>query len=86
MLDGRLLFHGHGVSGMMARENMEEWGTSAWVEVETLRATIEAFGKGLIQLPPVPKDTPKNVLRMSGERRYTRSTVARFLGWTKKGG
>ena len=28
---------------------MEEWGTSAWVEMETVRATIAAYGKGLIE-------------------------------------
>ena len=71
---------------MMARENMEEWGTSAWVELETIRATIDAYGKGLIELPKVPKTTRLNDRLGSDDHPYTRSTVAEFLGWTKKDG
>src|SRR6266853_986608 len=33
---------------IMARENMEEWGTSASVEQETIRAVVEAYAEGLI--------------------------------------
>lgn len=82
---------------MMARENMEEWGTSAWVELETIRAVIEAYGKGEITLPKVPKDTRKDAIRdvsyeieirdvshEIGTRSYTTLTVATFLGWTRK--
>ena len=73
---------------MMANENMEEWGTSAWVELETLRAVIEAYGRGEIELPKVPRDTPKQHVRRlphaTGERSYTISTVAAFLGWTRR--
>jgi len=62
---------------MMARENMEEWGTSAWVEVETLRATIQAYGKGLIELPKVPERSKVNDRQCTGDhnRLYTRSTI-----------
>src|SRR5215470_9110530 len=38
---------------VMARENMEEWGTSAWVEMETIRAVVEAFAEGKIKLPKI---------------------------------
>lgn len=74
---------------MMARENMEEWGTSAWVELETIRATIEAYGNGEIGLPPVPAKTPKDSIRhvpkSSLEHPFTKATVASFLGWTTQG-
>ncbi len=70
---------------MMARENMEEWGTSAWVELETIRSVIEAYGKGMIQLPKVPKNAPqtREVIQGSGLL-YTKSSIAEFLGWTSK--
>ena len=51
---------------MMAAENMEEWGTSAWVEMETVRATIAAYGKGLIELPKVSDQAPPKMI--SGAR------------------
>ena len=34
----------------MASENLAEWVSSAWVELETVRATLEAIDKGLIRL------------------------------------
>jgi hypothetical protein len=48
---------------MMARENREEWGTSARVELETVRAVIAAYGRGEITLPEVPKNTKRSELR-----------------------
>jgi ParB/RepB/Spo0J family partition protein len=75
---------------MMARENMEEWGTSAWVELETIRAVIDAYGKGEIALPPVPAKSRTDMIRyVSADSRthsYTKGTVAEFLGWTAKHG
>lgn len=72
---------------MMANENMAEWGSDGWVEVETIRATIDAYGKGLITLPSVPKDVRKDLIRYvsrnSDSRAYTMGTVAQFLGWTR---
>jgi hypothetical protein len=47
---------------IMGRENMEEWGTSAWVEQETIRAVVLAYAEGKINLPPVSKtgnNTPR---------------------------
>lgn len=69
---------------MMANENLAEWGSDGWVEVETVRATIEAYGKGLIRLPDVPPNTRKDRIRYVGlnlDRPYTRLSVATFLGW-----
>jgi hypothetical protein len=74
---------------MMALENLEDYGASAWVELETIRTTIEAYGKGEIELPPVPAKTRSHLVKYdppdSADHPYTKSTVAEFLGWTKKG-
>ena len=74
---------------MMARENMEEWGTSAWVEIETVRAAIDAYGAGrLKKMPPVPKTANKKLIRYAPadtlEHPFTESTIATYLGWTAK--
>jgi nitrogen regulatory protein PII len=78
---------------IMARENMEEWGSSAVVEQETVRAVVEAYADGLIELLNVPKNTDINLIRYAPsfirgepsaatrEVRYTATTVAAFLGW-----
>jgi hypothetical protein len=39
----------------MAFENMQEFGHSASGEQQIISATIEAYAKGEIELPPVPK-------------------------------
>jgi hypothetical protein len=73
---------------MMADENREEFKDDHLVAIETISATIEAFGRGEIELPPVAKDTPKSAIfevAPSGAT-YTASTVARFLSWTKRHG
>jgi hypothetical protein len=73
---------------MMARENMEEWGTSAWIELETIRAVIDAYGKDEIRLRPVSSKTRPDEIRYvspgSDLHPYTPAIVAEFLGWTKK--
>jgi hypothetical protein len=38
---------------ILANENMEEWGTSASIEQETIRAVVQAFAGGKVELPPV---------------------------------
>ena len=73
-----------------------EWGTSAVVEHETIRATVEAYAAGKIQLETPGKKTPHmryapsfidgDVLPHAGEHPYTASTIAKFLGWTKSNG
>jgi hypothetical protein len=75
---------------MIAHENMEEWGAHGWVEMETVRATLDAAAKGLITLPEVPKKTKAcyikelHLSQAPGVLLYTRSTVAEFIGWTRK--
>jgi ParB/Sulfiredoxin domain len=84
---------------MMARENMEEWGTSASVEHETVRAVVEAYADGRVHLPAVPDKTPQSqiryapsfipgidVLRARVEHPYTVQTLAEFIGWLKPSG
>jgi flagellar biosynthesis GTPase FlhF len=75
---------------LMARENLEEWGTNAYIEAQTVESTIKAYGAGEIELPEVSQDTPekhiRHVRRGSDERPYTVTSVAQFLGWTKGDG
>ena len=68
---------------MMARENLEEWGTSAYIEAQTVESTIRAYGNGEIELPE-PERMDKNVRFSppdSGDYPYTMASVAEFLGW-----
>lgn len=77
---------------IMARENMEEWGSSASIEHETVRAVVEAYGDGLIELPapaarrdkwrwaPGFLTSPDDRTATFG-RPYTAQEVATFLGW-----
>ena len=83
---------------MMARENMEEWGTTASVEHETIRAVIEAYSDGKIELPAPDPSTSKSLIRWApsfvpgdgGEpaphRPYTAQTLAAFIGWLDASG
>lgn len=48
---------------IMARENMEEWGTSAAVEHETVRAVVEAYAEGRIELSPPDRSATKQQIR-----------------------
>jgi hypothetical protein len=68
---------------MMVNENMEEWGSSAWVEIETVRATIEAYGDGLIAMPPLPDKTRatyiRHVRRNSDAHAYMRTDDASLI-------
>lgn len=82
---------------IMAAENAEEYRTLAVVEHETIRAVVEAFAEGKISLAtPSAKTTPDDIYVAPSfvehpaddaslvGLAYTRSGVARFLGWTKK--
>src|SRR5215831_3215299 len=80
---------------IMARENMEEWGTSAQVEHETVRAVVEAYAEGRIELERLrvsddtrfaPSFVPGVRDEHRDERPYSVISVARFLGWMKPGG
>ena len=71
---------------LMARENLEEWGTNAYIEAQTVESTIRAYGAGEIELPEVAKDTPDSNVRYVSKSTltgpYTKSQLATFLGWT----
>lgn len=79
---------------IMAQENMKEWESDAAVIHETVRAVVEAYGKGLIKLRP-PVNTEPGRLRYApsfipgqtppaGEGLpYTGQTVGDFLGWLR---
>jgi len=77
---------------IMARENMQEWGTSATIEIETVRAVVSAYAEGKISLP-APETSNTSAVRHApsfqlgnGETSpgypYTASTIAPFIGWT----
>jgi hypothetical protein len=73
---------------MMARENMEEWGSSAWVEMETVRATIEAAARKEITFPREPSKPGRRDVRGLSHGgvtfNYCACDVAIYLGWTRK--
>ena len=84
---------------IMARENMEEWGTNASIEHETIRAVVEAYGAGLVTLPAMSIRTNKILIRYAPsftqggdaeytdtEHPYTAQTLAEFLGWLEPAG
>ncbi len=78
---------------MMAHENMEEWGTSFPVVLDTIRVAVEAFAEGKVEFDEVPGKTPTKHVRnapsfltgrCSGgppQHAYTASTLGEFLGW-----
>ena len=82
---------------IMARENMEEWGSSAAIEHETVRAVVEAYGAGKIQLD-APSSKVNRGLRFApsfisdvgprdgADQPYTALAVAQFLGWVQPNG
>lgn len=78
---------------IMANENMDEWGSQADVEQETIRAIIEGFAEGLIDLPGIAKTRNQTELRYAPHFRlgptkgadrshpYTTAMLCEFLGW-----
>jgi len=69
---------------LMARENLEEWGTNAYIEAQTVESTIRAYGAGEIQLPEVER-IDGNTRYANKEKRifpYTALSIAKFLGWS----
>jgi len=81
---------------MMARENMEEWGTTAMVEHETVRAVVEAYAEGKISLAgPTSGGTVRyapsfvigeKVPGAAEPRPYTVQAIGQFLGWMTPNG
>ena len=70
---------------IMAAENMEEWGTSAWVEMETVQAVLQAFDEGRIELAePSVKTRDSGMYRTASGHAYSPKTVADFLAWYER--
>jgi hypothetical protein len=81
---------------IMARENMEEWGSSASIEHETVSAVVEAYGAGLIELASPDSKVRTDQLRYAPSfamgdvpspgtaHPYTADAIAEFLGWGEK--
>ncbi len=85
---------------IMAAENMQEWGTSAAVEMETVRVVVEAYAAERIRLELPTADTPGSTVRFAPSFiqnlpqahaeglsfPYTSRSVAEFLGWLQPSG
>ena len=81
---------------VMARENMEEWGSSAVIEHETIKAVVQAYADGKIELPAVEPKARDNQIRYAPSfkmgcapdagvhRKYTAESVGKYLGWMRK--
>jgi len=77
----------------MARENSEEWGADESVHHETVRATIEAYATGKIDLPTSRAAESGGRLRYAPsfvvgdrsretDRPYSAASLGNFLGWS----
>ncbi len=84
---------------MMARENMEEWGTSFPVVIDTIRVAVVALAGGRVAFEEVPNKTRNSYIREapsflpdgvcvggSPTHSYTAQTLGAFLGWLDKDG
>lgn len=84
---------------IMANENMQEWGSSATIEHETVRSVVQAYADGRIGLAAPPAENRRYwreapSFRVANERSedfrplhpYTANTVADFLGWNEPSG
>jgi hypothetical protein len=83
---------------MMAHENRQEWGASAAVEQETIRAVVEAYAAGAIALPKPARFGNTKHLRYapsfvvgggsgdSPELPYNAETIQQFLGFKNENG
>ena len=47
----------------LARENMEEWGASFPVVLDTIRVAVKAFAEGKVEFDSVTDDTNKRYIR-----------------------
>lgn len=81
---------------IMVRENMEDWQTTASGDQACVRAVVEAYSSGTIELPQFASKTPKSKLRYAPsfrqghvpgrdreDRPYNAATLAVFLGWDR---
>ena len=69
---------------MMADENRAEFKHDARVSVETIRAVVEAYARGEIELEAIEgHGANQQKYSLPNGKQYNLSTIARFLGWTK---
>lgn len=80
---------------IMASENMEEWGSDADVEQETVRAIVKGYAEGRIDLGTMPAKTAKTSIRYAPnfaigdggvarpDHPYTTEMLMKFLGWNE---
>ena len=70
---------------MMIRENLEEWGSDAWVEMEAVKQTIAAYDAGAIELPKMPAKANTGNLHAcpTSGKHYSKVQIARFCGMMK---
>jgi ParB-like nuclease family protein len=75
---------------IMARENMEEWGSSALVEMETVAAVLDAYREGKIELDSPAGKTASREIRYifhdPKSKPYSPTSVGKFLGWLRPSG
>ena len=67
---------------IMARENMDEWGSNAMVEQETVKAILDGYARGELNLPaPPPKSSQTRMVGAGNDHPYTAETLAEYAGW-----
>jgi len=76
---------------IMARENMDEWASNAMIDMETVRATLDAYAAGHIKNMETPQRldhggpavsyTKPDASRDHERLPYTGVTLANYLGW-----
>jgi hypothetical protein len=66
---------------VMSRENLEQYGADPLVYLQTVSATLEAYGNGTIALEPVNPKT--SGLRQAEGHYYNALSLGKFLGWMK---
>lgn len=77
---------------IMADENMEEWGSTALIEIETVYSLVNAYAVG--RIPLADPDAPEHSLRYAPsfvtgnrvgarQRAYTGETLRKFLNWNE---
>ena len=84
---------------MMARENMEEWGASFSVVLDTIKVAVEAFAAGRIEFDQISDSKNLRHIRHAPSfrpttdrfggppnRQYTAATLGEFLGWMDSDG
>lgn len=62
---------------IMAHENLDEWGHDSAIERETIRAVVEAYGRGQIALPKPAKSANSSNLRYAPSFCFEKQAVKR---------